>query len=675
MKPKLSAFNYFPFLRFSLAFIVGIILEEQFEVIGSASLFILLGISVLLVILSVLLKKSPSRDYYISIMLVLAFVGLGISYTYSYKKNQFKKDPVLKGIYAGIVQDKAPSTNNRWKYTVNLECSKTNTTFEMEKEKILLYVSDSISNTKIEPGDEIIFMAQLREISNSKNPGEFDFKKYSQRNGIRYQTYVYEPVTKTGIVQYRVKTIALNLRTKLMKLYREAGIDGDEYAVLGALTLGDTNYISNEVRNSFAASGAMHVLSVSGLHVGIIFIVLNFLFSPMNKKPALKPFKVLFLLLSLWFYAFITGLSPSVLRSASMFSFLVIGDNLNRRTNTYNTLAVSACLLLLINPLTLFNIGFQLSYLAVASIVFFQPKFSALITTKNKASKYLWDLITVSLAAQLGTTPISILYFHQFPSYFLLSNIIVVPAAAIILYLGMAFFFVSFIPGISHALAFLLKYTTYLLNHSIQFIENLPGSVIDGIYFTFITSVFLYLLIISISAFFITKKGRNLAFVLCTLVLLQAVGLIKDLESITQRRIIVYNNYSEPLVSIINGKDHYYYSPEKDLEKISQQLLETASMYYRTQKPVALENNHIVPGKKLQATISYANLKIEICQHQHIEDVKNENQSIKYDTDEQKVSTDWTKIQKSHSLYKKYIDPMTNEYDLKKYGALIINIK
>ncbi len=674
MKPKLSAFNYFPFLRFSLAFIAGIILEEQFGV-GQASFFLFLGLCVLLVIFSILLKKSPSRDYYISIMLVLAFVAVGISYTYSYKRDQFKKDPTLKAMYAGIVQDKAPSTNNRWKYTVGLKCSRTNTNFEMEKEKILLYVSDSISNTKIEPGDEIIFMAQLREISNSKNPGEFDFKKYSQRNGIRYQTYVYEPVTKTGIVQYRVKTIALNLRTKLMKLYREAGIDGDEYAVLGALTLGDTNYISNEVRNSFAASGAMHVLSVSGLHVGIIFIVLNFLFSPMNKKPALKPFKVLFLLLSLWFYAFITGLSPSVLRSASMFSFLVIGDNLNRRTNTYNTLAVSACLLLLINPLTLFNIGFQLSYLAVASIVFFQPKFSALITTKNKASKYLWDLITVSLAAQLGTTPISILYFHQFPSYFLLSNIIVVPAAAIILYLGMAFFFVSFIPGISHALAFLLKYTTYLLNHSIQFIENLPGSVIDGIYFTFITSVFLYLLIISISAFFITKKGRNLAFVLCTLVLLQAVGLIKDLESITQRRIIVYNNYSEPLVSIINGKDHYYYSPEKDLEKISQQLLETASMYYRTQKPVALENNHIVPGKKLQATISYANLKIEICQHQHIEDVKNENQSIKYDTDEQKVSTDWTKIQKSHSLYKKYFDPMTNEYDLKKYGALIINIK
>jgi competence protein ComEC len=674
MKPKLSAFNYFPFLRFSLAFIAGIILEEQFGV-GQASFFLFLGLCVLLVIFSILLKKSPSRDYYISIMLVLAFVAVGISYTYSYKRDQFKKDPTLKAMYAGIVQDKAPSTNNRWKYTVGLKCSRTNTNFEMEKEKIILYVSDSISNTKIEPGDEIIFSAQLREISNSNNPGEFDFKKYMQRTGIRYQAYVYEPITKSGIVQYSVRTIALNLRTKLMKLYREAGIDGDEYAVLGALTLGDTNYISNEVRNSFAASGAMHVLSVSGLHVGIIFIVLNFLFSPMNKKPELKPFKVLFLLVSLWFYAFITGLSPSVLRSASMFSFLVIGENLNRRTNTYNTLAVSACLLLLINPLTLFNIGFQLSYLAVASIVFFQPRFSALIKTKNKASKYLWDLITVSLAAQLGTTPISILYFHQFPSFFLLSNIIVVPAAAIILYLGMAFFFVSFIPGISHALAFLLKYTTYLLNHSIQFIENLPGSVIDGIHFTFITSVILYLLIISISAFFITKKGRNLAFALCTLVLLQAVGLIKDLKGMTQQRIIIYNNYSEPLVSIINGKDHYYYSPEKDLEKYSRQLLETASMYYRTQEPVSLENSHIDSEKKLPTTISYANLKIDIFQHQDIEDLKNEEQRILYDIDEQKVSTEWTKIQKSHNLYKKYIDPMTNEYDLKKYGALIINTK
>jgi competence protein ComEC len=185
-----------------------------------------------------------------------------------------------------------------------------------------MYSSISIQN--LELGDEIFFRDTTSRISNSFNPGELISKNTMQRTGIRYQAYVYEPITKSGIVQYSVRTIALNLRTKLMKLYREAGIDGDEYAVLGALTLGDTNYISNEVRNSFAASGAMHVLSVSGLHVGIIFIVLNFLFSPMNKKPELKPFKVLFLLVSLWFYAFITGLSPSFYGRQACFLSLLL---------------------------------------------------------------------------------------------------------------------------------------------------------------------------------------------------------------------------------------------------------------------------------------------------------------------------------------------------------------
>ena len=178
----------------------------------------------------------------------------------------------------------------------------------------------------------------------------------------------------------------------------------------------------------------MHVLAVSGLHVGIIFFILNFLLTPLNRNKRLLKIKLFLLVGALWFYAFLTGLSPSVMRSCTMFSFIVVGENLNKRTNIYNTLAASAFLLMLINPLIIFGAGFQLSYIAVISIVFFQPRLAALVAVKNRILKYVWDLFTVSVAVQIGTAPISIFYFHQFPVYFWLSNFIVIPGAALILY-------------------------------------------------------------------------------------------------------------------------------------------------------------------------------------------------------------------------------------------------
>ncbi len=270
----------------------------------------------------------------------------------------------------------------------------------------------------------------------------------------------------------------------MLDIYTKLGIDGDEFGMLSALTLGYKDALAPELRESFSTTGAMHVLAVSGLHVGIIFVVFGFLFSFMDRwrlGKRLKPIVIIFLL---WCYAFITGLSPSVLRSSVMFSCMVLSGVFGRKSNTYNNIFLSAFFLLFFNPNLLFDIGFQLSYSAVLAIVYFQPKIAGLIYVKNRWLRWAWELAAVSLAAQLGTAPFSVFYFHQFPNYFLLSNFVVIPAATLILYAAVALFVFSPVPYVNVAVAFVLKWILKIMYACIVWIEHLPYSLsivwIDG---------------------------------------------------------------------------------------------------------------------------------------------------------------------------------------------------
>jgi competence protein ComEC len=591
MKPQTSIFNNFPFVRFTLSFLTGIIIRNFFDnvpLIFVVSSFVPFVISLLFLFR---VKDSFQINRYFSLSVILSFICAGFLYTHFYLSGLFDADIPENATYSGLILDKAPSKNDRFKYTLLLDCVKRNDSVKYINEKILLYNSDSLSNRLIEPGKRVLFQSRLFKITNSDNPCEFNFEKYMKIKGIRYQTFVKGGIAFTEYEHINLKTSALNIRTKLMKMYRDQGIEGDEYSVLCALTLGDQNYISNEVKSSFSASGTTHVLSVSGLHVGIIFIIISFMLKPLDKNKQLKLLKIIILLVFLWFYAFISGLSPPVLRSCSMFSFIVIGENLQRRTNTYNTLAVSAFVLMLINPLMIFDVGFQLSYMAVISIVFYQPKISELIKTNNVVLKYLWGLVTVSIAAQLGTTPVCIYYFHQFPTYFLISNMMVVPLAALILYAALPFYAFSFIPFLSRWLAFLLKYMTWFLNHSVQTIEYLPGSLIKGLWISDFSLILLYLLIIFLSIYMIVKKGIYLNISLSLIIILLGLNLKKELTCYKQNIIIVYNNRTEPIISFIEGKKHYYFSTTTEIGNYSEQSLKSVSGFFKTSMPEKLNSS------------------------------------------------------------------------------------
>ncbi len=308
-------------------------------------------------------------------------------------------------------------------------------------EKIVIYFAGNEKVEALRPGTMILFDRVPEVIENRGNPYEFDYKGYIARRGIRRQVYLNGDSWRPGGNDpvFRITVYAERTRDYLLGIYSQNGLAGPEYEILSALTLGYKKSMDAEIKQVFSATGAAHVLAVSGLHVGIVYMVFNLFFGFLRRQKATR-YPFLFLaVLFLWGFAFITGLSPSVQRSALMFTVVLIGENLHRPANIYNTLASSASLLLVVNPNLVLDVGFQLSYAAVLGIVYFQPIVAGIFRFTSKAGSYLWGLFAVSVAAQMTTFPLSCFYFHQFPVYFWMSNFIVIPAAFLFIFLGILY--------------------------------------------------------------------------------------------------------------------------------------------------------------------------------------------------------------------------------------------
>ena len=269
-------------------------------------------------------------------------------------------------------------------------------------------------------------------------------------------------------------------------------MSGDELDVLKAILLGDDDTLDPDLRASYSSAGVSHILCVSGMHVGVIFMIINFLLKPLDLSRYSRILKTVLVLTVIWLYAHITGLAPSVTRSATMFTFVAFGQHLQRNTNVFHSLFASLFILLIINQLLLFEVGFQLSYLAVAGIVLFQPKLASVYHCRTKIGHYFWELLTVSVAAQLGTAPISIYYFAQFPNYFMLSNLSVIALSFFVILSGVALLPISFIPLIPKYLSWLLTWEIRIMNRIIVFVEKLPCSVTEDIDFHIVQVVLLY---------------------------------------------------------------------------------------------------------------------------------------------------------------------------------------
>ncbi len=547
-----KAFQNIPFLRITIALILGVIAGQYFVINEILNILFLVVIFMLLILIN--LKYSYSSSIYFGLLLNIFFLLLGIqANTIYYRK------PVLyeKGVFSAIVLESPVEKPKSYKSVVRINEVILGDSVKTTNEKVIVYFGKTPEAENLEAGDRILFSQVPQQISPKLNPYDFDFRKYYERKKIYRQVYLRaDKWQNTGLKEFSLVCKAEKFRNKLIDIYREQPLDSVEFEVLSALTLGYSRELDPDTRRVFSSSGAMHVLSVSGLHVGIIFTVLSFLLAFLKKKQWGKWIFVGLVVIILWFYAFITGLSPSVLRASAMFSVYIVGDNMNRRSNIYNSLALTAFFLLLINPGNLFDIGFQLSYAALFGIVFLQSKFEKVIVIRNKVLKYFAALVTVSIAAQITTFPITSYYFGQFPSYFWITNLFIIPLTGFLTPVGILLLFVSKMPVVASVIAFILNNTLKLSLYLLTAVENLPLSVLP----VTITQLQLFLLIITFLFFFrllVKFSPLTIKVMILLIVLLNMSFIVSEITRQKASQIIVYDHTGKATLHLISGKTNY----------------------------------------------------------------------------------------------------------------------
>lgn len=356
------------------------------------------------------------------------------------------------------------------------------------------------SSAVLLPGTWLKLKSRLQPIAPPGNPFAFDYRAYSANQQVYHQAYVAADnwqIIPAPSLSWR-KPLA-EWRLQLLQVFEDCIPNTDAQAILSALTLGYKEDLSSEIRQAYAQSGAMHVLAVSGLHVGLVAGVFGLLLSRLRMRQRLKHrFRFVVLLLALWLFALLTGAAASVLRATCMFSFVLLGQLLRRPLNIYNSLAVSAFVLLCWSPNLLFEVGFQLSYSAVIGIITFQRDLQNCWYPRWRIVRAAWVLCTVSIAAQLGTLGFSLYYFHQFPSYFWLSGLIVIPLATVLLPMGLALLLLASVSPIRQLLSNLLQWLLELQNQLIALLGQLPYPVVEGFWLSPLGVLLLYACIFGI---------------------------------------------------------------------------------------------------------------------------------------------------------------------------------
>ena len=534
-----------PFLRILIPTVSGILFCKFIS--PSYNLFFvgIIGLAVILISFFVAKKKNYAFRWLFGSGFMLFLFSLSTQY-YQYRfeqvSHQFLQEPVS---YIGEVLD-LPQQKPR-----SVACE-VQLIYPVSK-KIMLYIEADSNSHALVPGDELLVRVEVQPFKNLGNPDDFDYMGFMQNKGFSGSGYANSlSWLKTGRQSSSIKAKALRIRAKMLDVYKGFGLDHDAYSFISAITLGYKADLSDDLKDAFRASGTSHVLAVSGLHVGVIYIVIISFFSFLGRRGKIFMIKQFLVLLCLWGYVFITGMPVSVVRAAIMLSLLCVGNMLNRKGVSYNTLAVASFFLLIINPFYLFDVGFQLSFAAVVAILFFQPKLSKLYKPKTKAVDYIWNLFIVSLAAQLGVFPLVLHYFGTFPTYFFITNLLVLPFIAIIIYSGVLLTFLSLISFLNlqflqilySLVATFVQFLISTVLQAVYFFESLPLSVLEGYYISAFQVVLIFLLIIFLSKYLIRRSVRLLIGSLISVVLLLFTYSTSCLKE-PMNCFAVYNSYNE----------------------------------------------------------------------------------------------------------------------------------
>lgn len=570
-----QAWNRYAFIRFVLFMSLGIVAGTFLPGIFNYVLLFFSGISVLY------LSSQFFRGYQFPAFQSISFAVLAflICFSFGYLNafwNSEKHDEKhLLNINAEQIEAFEATLDNAGKETEKTHGFKAEISqvlfdgqWQDYRGNAMIYFQKDSLSKNLNYGDQLLVKSRLSELEPPKNPLEFNYKRFLGFDQIYHQQYVTSGKWLKLDEEKGYPIIAASIKTGqyLEGIMNEHIQNERSLAIAKALTLGIKDELDNDLRNAYAAAGAMHVLAVSGLHVGIIFLIVSTLLKRWKNR---KRGRIVFAVINisvLWAYAFITGLSPSVQRAAMMFSFIILAQAMKRQTNIYNTLAASAFVLLSVDPFLIFSVGFQLSYLAVLGIVFFQPRLYGLLQFKFVLWDKIWAITCVSIAAQLATAPLGLLYFHQFPTYFFLSNLVVIPAAFVILNSSLLLMIISIWDWAAESIGFLIDHFIQIINYLVFSLDYLPNSTIDGIFINTPESWLIYIAIFFIALFISEKKLNYLKLTVLSLFLMSASICLRQYENFQEKKLIVYDTGRHYALAIRNGFSQYL-KVEEELAK------------------------------------------------------------------------------------------------------------
>ena len=547
-----------PFVRIVIPYALGIIAHLYVHIpcflcVAAVCLFLLLAVFFYRRHLSMRFGWLTAFMLFVSVAAMgFATAKLSEKPPVPHDANNYKCD------YRACVTNSPSEGERAYKVDLQVEAVKVYGEWQNFDTKIVAtIIKDSLSR-QLKAGQTIIFSSKIDSLNAPKNPFGFDYSQYLQLNGVQGSIFLNQGEWQIASESVRgIRQHALNMRQKLVDILRNAGLCGNEFGLASTLVLGYKNSIDAEVKQAYMNAGAMHVLAVSGMHVGIVCGVLEFLMTLLGGR-ILLTLKRLLIIVLLWTYAFITGLSPSVMRATVMFTFVMFAKLINREMSIYNSLAASAFMLLCFDPSLLFKASFQLSYAAVTGIVFFQPRIARLIRIRNKPLRYVWELTAVSIAAQISTLPFCLYYFERTPVYFWLSNIIVSPGAAVMIFLTMMLLAVSPVACLTKIVGFVTSAFAKAMNFLVMTIANLPFSTIENRYISVFQALLVAIAIISAAIWLIKHNPWGLTAALFSLLLFIVPISANKLSARNIQAINVYYSPKIPSVQFVDGLCSYW---------------------------------------------------------------------------------------------------------------------
>jgi competence protein ComEC len=502
----IDALRLIPLVRVIIPFVLGIYFAKLFPVALLPAFVLLVSCSIILFVLHLFLKNLTRFRALLGICFYLVFAIWGFVVTGIQLHRSIPLVDNTKYRFVATVCDIPYVKGKTVKTVLSISQFYDGSRWLNRSSKVLAGFSNDSVSRSLQMGDIIVANAYTAPIEDFKTNGRFSYRSFMAGKQIYNRMYI--PRYWWKIVKrsdWSILGYSVNIRNTVDSLYKQCGFPSEEQTVLSALMLGVRTEMSPELLTAYSSTGAMHILAVSGLHVGILYLIMSWMLFFIRGR-ILSIIKALIIVAAIWFYAFMTGFSPSIERAAIMFSLMAIVRQLQLSYSIYNLLAATALISLLSNPLELFDIGFQLSYLAIIGIVYFSKKFNALFMPENKWVGKLWELLTVSLAAQILTLPLTMYYFGQIPLYFLLTNLIAIPVSFIVMILGIVIIPCMYISkSLSLFIAYFLNKSVWLQNASIKLIASLPFSSIHCCIPLWVT-MFLFCIIACVMVFIELKR-------------------------------------------------------------------------------------------------------------------------------------------------------------------------